>query len=242
MLWSGLDLLFPPACAGCGKLGARWCDQCQQKLTPIPPPLCEVCGRPESTTGTCKQCLATRPAYYALRSCVVYTEPARPALISLKYLHNIGLGEALAWNVASHLAGLGWQADLILPVPLSKQRLLERGYNQVDLIAHPLARLAGWEYQPAALQRTRHTSSQVGLNQGDRRKNVQGAFQAESRLVAGKTILLVDDVTTTGATLDSASLALMQAGAQRVYALTFAKAMPKYGLDHVGSQPSRPSR
>lgn len=241
-MWSGLDLIFPPVCGGCGQLGARWCDKCQQNLTPIPPPICEICGRPLGTAGTCKDCLTTRPAYYALRSCVVYTEPARPALISLKYRQNIGLGEALAWDLALHLDGLGWQADIVLPVPLSKQRLSERGYNQVDLIAHPLARLTGWYYQPSALHRTRHTGSQVGLSSGERRKNVQGAFRAESRLVAGKAILLVDDVTTTGATLGSAARALMDAGAGKVYGLTFAQAISKYGLDHVGSPSSRPSR
>ena len=239
-MWSGLDLIFPPACGGCGKLGVRWCSACQHDLIPIPPPVCDVCGRPLKEPATCKTCINTRPAYYALRSCVVYSEPARPALIKLKYRHEIGLGEALAWNVSSQLDQLGWQADMIIPIPLSKQRLLERGYNQVDLIAHPVARITGWKYQPAALQRVRHTNSQVGLNSAERRKNVQGAFQAVSKLVEGRTILLIDDVTTTGATLDAGSRALVDAGANKVYALTFAKAMPVYGLDNVGSLSSRP--
>lgn len=242
ILWNGLDLIFPPSCGGCGKLGARWCNDCQQKLASVPLPVCEICGKPQNRTGICKECLFIRPAFYALRSCAVYNEPIRPALIKLKYHREIGLGEALAWNVALYLDELGWQADSILPIPLSKQRFAERGYNQVDLIAHPLARLMGWQYVPGALFRTRHTGSQVGLGAGERRKNVLGAFHAESRIVAGKTLLLIDDIATTGATLDSASRALQDAGASKIYALTFAKAMQKYGSDYLKSKPSRPLR
>ena len=242
ILWSSLDLVFPPSCGGCGKQGVRWCDACQQKLSLVPQPVCEVCGQPQRSVGICKACTSTRPAFYALRSCVVYNEPARPALIKLKYHRELGLGEALSWNVAHYLDELGWQADSILPIPLSEQRFAERGYNQVDLIAHPLARLVGWKYVPGALHRTRHTSSQVGLGAGERRKNVLGAFQAESRLVAGKTMLLIDDVATTGATIDSASRALVDAGASKVYALTFARAMNNYGSDYVKSLSSHPSR
>jgi ComF family protein len=154
----------------------------------------------------------------------------------------MGLGEALAWNAANYLTELGWKADSILPIPLSEQRFAERGYNQVDLIAHPLARLVGWSYIPGALHRVRHTSSQVGLGAGERRKNVLGAFQAESHIVSGKTMLLIDDVATTGATIDSASRALLDAGATKVYALTFARAMHNHGYDFVKSLPSHPSR
>lgn len=178
-----------------------------------------------------------------LRSCFIYTEPVRPALISLKYHRAVGLGEALAWDAACYLDNLGWQADLILPIPLSEQRIAERGYNQVDLITHPLARIVDWKYAPDALKRIRHTHSQVGLNVEARRKNVLGAFEADVRSVTGKTILLMDDVATTGSTLESASYALMEAGASKVYALTFAKAMPKFGFDlYNKSIPSRSLR
>ena len=169
-------------------------------------------------------------------------EPVRPALLKLKYHQEIGLGEALAWNLAVFLDELGWQADGIIPIPLSKQRLTERGYNQVDLIAHPLARLMGWRYLRGALHRSRHTQAQVGLSGAVRRKNVLGAFMAQPRLVSGKTVLLVDDITTTGATIGSASASLIQAGATRVYALTVAKALPKYGLDHLKTSSARSLR
>ena len=204
--------------------------------------MCEVCGEPQTTAKTCDRCLTARPAFVALRSCVVFKEPIRPALHKLKYRREVGLGEALAWNAAVFLDKLGWQADAIAPIPLSRQRFAERGYNQVDLIAHPLARLMRWQYLPGALHRSRHTRSQVGLSANERRDNVSGAFLAKHQLVTGKTVLLVDDVATTGATLDSASRSLIEAGAAKVYALTFAKAIHKYGLDHVEQFSARPLR
>lgn len=214
-------------------MGARWCQACQQALEPVPEPLCEVCGEPQLVSGLCQRCKTARPAYLALRSCAVFKEPIRPALHRLKYRREIGLGEALAGEVATYLARLGWQAEAITPIPLSAQRLTERGYNQVDLIAHPVARIFSWQYLPAALRRSRHTRSQVGLSAGQRRENVSGAFSANPQQVAGKSILLVDDVATTGANLEAASQALITAGAQKVYALTFAKALSKHGLDQV---------
>jgi ComF family protein len=235
-----LDLLFSPACGGCGKLGARWCSDCQQNLASVPEPVCEVCGEPQIIAKTCDRCIAARPAFVALRSCVVFKEPIRPALHKLKYRREVELGEVLAWNVADYVDRLGWQADAITPIPLSEQRFTERGYNQVDLIAHPLAQLMRWQYLPGALHRSRHIRSQVGLSANKRRDNVSSAFLAKSQLVTGKTIRLVDDVATTGATLDSASRSLVEAGAAKVYALTFAKAIHKYGLDRVEHFSARP--
>ncbi|MCX7755340.1 MAG: ComF family protein [Anaerolineales bacterium] len=241
-LWSGVDLLFPPRCAGCGKLGQRWCQACRRQLAPPPEPICEICGEPQPQPGICPNCSATRPAFYALRSCAVFKEPLRPALHHLKYRQNRGLAEALAWDCALFLDRLHWQAEVIVPVPLSEQRMRERGYNQAGLIAHSLARLMNWTYQPHALQRIRHTRSQVGLSAAARRENVRAAFSAQDRLVNGKIILLFDDVATTGATLHSASEALRAGGAKRVYALTVAKALPKYGLDRTESFSARSSR
>jgi ComF family protein len=150
------------------------------------------------------------------------------------------VAHVLAWNLAVYLDGLGWQADEIIPVPLSAQRFAERGYNQVDLIARPLASLMRWHYLPQALRRSRHTHSQVGLDGAERRKNVMGAFVADARLVTGKTILLVDDITTTGATIGAASASLMQAGAGKVFTLTVAKALQKYDSDQEKPIAARP--
>jgi ComF family protein len=234
LMWNGLDLIFPPVCAGCGKAGQRWCDKCKQDLVPLPKPICEICGEPQKTTGICKECAALRPAYQALRSWVVFKDPVRIALHKLKYRRDIGLGETLAWPLAEYIeTALAWDIEMVVPVPLSQQRFSERGYNQVALVAHPLAMIKNWKYAPKALKRVKHTRSQVGLSVHERLDNVHNAFSADPRLIADKKILLMDDVATTGATLLSASKSLVSAGARHVYALTTARAVSRYGLDSV---------
>jgi ComF family protein len=241
-MWSGLDLLFPPICGGCGKLGERWCQNCQQNLTPLPKPMCEICGEPQNTIGICKKCISSRPPYRALRSWTVFKPPIQHALHKLKYRRDVALGDALAPHLAEFVSILEWKADLVVSIPLSQQRLSERGYNQVAVIAQPLALINGWRYTPQALQRIKHTRSQVGLSAHERQNNVRGAFSAEPRIVKGKKVLLMDDVATTGATLVAASQALVEAGAEQVYALTVAKALSHYGSDAVLNTPFRPLR
>jgi ComF family protein len=118
---------------------------------------------------------------------------------------------------------LEWNVDAVVPIPLGKSRQAERGYNQVALLGLPLALSLDLPYRPAGLTRIKDTRSQVGLPASERLANVQHAFQAHQDLVQDQTILLLDDVTTTGATLESATQALLQAGAHEVYALTLAR-------------------
>jgi ComF family protein len=151
----------------------------------------------------------------------------------MKYGRNASLGDTLAPHLAVFTRKLGWQVDLVVPVPLGKQRMKERGYNQVGLLARPLAGLLGWRYTPQALVRTRETRSQVGPSPLERKENISGAFRAEPALVVGKDILLMDDVVTTGATLEACSDALVKAGAGKVYALTLARALMHHGLQIV---------
>jgi ComF family protein len=128
---------------------------------------------------------------------------------------------------------LGWTFDVIAPVPLGQKRMKERGYNQVALIAKPLSLSMNRYYQPVALKRRRETRSQVGLSAGERRANVHEAFIADPRLVRGRSVLVMDDVATTGATLSSSAEALLQAGASQVYAITVARALPHHGLNLI---------
>lgn len=156
------------------------------------------------------------------------------ALHRLKYRRDLALGEALAWPLAQYVeTALGWDVDLIVPIPLSQGRSVERGYNQVALVAQPLALIKNWTYAPKALARVKHTRSQVGLNAQERLENVRDAFCADPRLVRSKKVLLLDDVATTGATLFSASRSLVEAGAREVYALTTARAISRYGFDRT---------
>lgn len=139
------------------------------------------------------------------------------------------MGDALAAQMLPFVEELGWQFDALVPIPLGKQRLKERGYNQVGMIAKPLALALNMEYAPRALTRRKETRSQVGLSKHERKENIGGAFEAAD-FVRGRTMLLMDDVATTGSTLSAAAQALSAAGAREVYALTVARALPQHGL------------
>jgi ComF family protein len=168
-----------------------------------------------------------------MRSWLIFEGPIRHALHTLKYRRNVALGDVLAQHLMEYVDALGWSVDLVVPVPLGRRRMNERGYNQVGLVARPLAAIQGWRYSPQVLARVRETRSQVGLSATERRENVSGAFCANAALVSEKTILLMDDVATTGATLASCADVLQKAGAQTVYALTLARALPHHGLQVV---------
>ena len=142
----------------------------------------------------------------------------------------MGLGDALAAPFARFAESLHWPIDLVVPVPLGRKRQQERGYNQVDLIARPFSLALGLDYRPAALKRNRDTASQVGLSAAERRANMKDAFSAKASVVRGKTVLVLDDVSTTGSTLSSSAEALFQYGAKDVFALTVARALPHHGL------------
>jgi ComF family protein len=229
-LWGSLDWLFPPVCGGCNKVGFRWCPECRRQVQPVPEPVCQICGLPLNHPGFCDTCLKSQPPFRALRSWLVFEGPIRRALHTLKYRRNVALGDALAQYLAEYVDGLGWPVDLVVPVPLGRQRMTERGYNQVGLVARPLAAIQGRHYSPQILVRARETRSQVGLSATERKENVFGAFRAESVLVSGKNILVMDDVATTGATLASCAETLLKAGAHTVYTLTLARALPHHGL------------
>lgn len=174
------------------------------------------------------------PVYCLLRSWAVFDSPIQDALHTLKYRRNVaGFGDALALQMADFVRSLHWPLDMIVPVPLGRKRLRERGYNQVALVARPLAYELDLTYAPQVLQKTRETRSQVGLNMLERRENVRQAYQADPSGVKRKVILLMDDVATTGSTLSACSEALLSAGAQEVYALTVARALPHHDLNRV---------
>lgn len=148
----------------------------------------------------------------------------REALHCLKYEGNIPLGEILARNLIDLIAPLHWDIDLVTPVPQSLARKSERGYNQAALLAKPVALALEWQYYPQAIKKVRDNRSQVGLNWDQRWENVSGAFEANPKFVDHKRVLVVDDVTTSGATVSHCAQALLKAGADVVYAVTLARA------------------
>ncbi len=148
----------------------------------------------------------------------------RKAIHRLKYKRDVALGEALAQPMIRCLQTQAWPIDLVAPVPLGLARKAERGYNQAALLARPIALSLGLEYRSNIVWRGRETRSQVGLSAEARRENVAGAFWAKAVQVRGKRVLIVDDVLTTGATVNACAQAVIEAGAECVYGLTLARA------------------
>jgi ComF family protein len=135
------------------------------------------------------------------------------------------MGEILARPLVIYLGILNWPVDLVIPVPASLARLAERGYNQVSLLARPIGLGLELPYRPHALVKVRETRSQVGLSAKERQENVRGVFRADQQIVKGKSVLVVDDVTTTGSTLEECAQALVRVGARQVYGLTLARSV-----------------
>lgn len=223
--WAALDLLFPPNCASCNRTGTRWCQECRHQTIQIEPPFCQLCGQPTTSPSICPSCKVFPPSLIAIRSWAVFEGPVRKALHRVKYSRDLALAETLAREMFHVTQDQGWDLDLIVPVPLSKKRLRERGFNQAVLLARPLAWRMSIPSNSKALRRIRDTLSQVGLNVEQRRDNVSEAFVASSKQVVGKNILLVDDVATSGSTLNACANALWNAQAKNVYGLTLTRAV-----------------
>lgn len=224
LVWDGLDWIYPPRCGGCEKPGSRWCSSCEQKSKIIQSPICMRCGQNINDGEECGNCRQHPPSYSALRSRYLFEGPLRLALHRLKYKNDIALGETFSYPLIGLFHDTNWSPDIIVPVPLGVARQAERGYNQASLLAYPLALATGIKYKGKVLKKVRETSSQVGLSFDERRTNVRDAFRAEKKIVLGKKVLIIDDVCTSGATLDACSSALLDEGAKEVFALTLARA------------------
>lgn len=222
---NSLDWLFPPRCSGCGRLGEAWCQSCRSQVELILEPYCQLCGTPKQEGAECLNCASWEYSFQAARAWGRYSGALRKAILSLKKRHNIQLGFELAKSMAQVLAAQEWQIDLVVPIPLAPQRLAQRGYNQAELLAKPLANMAGLRYAGNILSRRHETVKQFELHAAQRWENLLGAFQAEAVEVRGARILLVDDIMTTGATLNAGTIALKRAGARQVYTLTLAKTL-----------------
>jgi competence protein ComFC len=223
LAWAGLDWLYPPLCGGCGSSGSRWCSSCCKNTPLIPDSICRKCGEILKSPGECNHCQDYPPSYIASRSWAVFNGSIRNALHRLKYQGDIALGEILARPLVGMLNSWNWDIDVITAVPLGVARRKERGYNQSALLAIPLSLGSSKTYESRALLKIRETRSQVGLSLTQRRENVDEAFHARYNYVNGKSVLVVDDVTTSGATLEACSHALLDAGARQVYCLTLAR-------------------
>ncbi len=224
-MWEAVDWVYPPYCGGCGKFGERWCSDCQTQIERMPAEICPTCGNPFLGGTLCERCTAEPPAFLQLRSAAIFKGSIRKAIHQLKYNRDLGLGEALSKHLIDLVDEFGWPLDCVTSVPLSNAHLTERGYNQSNLLARPLALIRHIPFMPQALKRIRETRTQVGLSAKEREINVRDAFWANANLVRNKTVVVIDDVTTTGSTIRSCASALHVAGALSVYGLTLARAV-----------------
>lgn len=225
-IWSFLDLLYPPVCAGCDIQGFRWCAACQDNINRLTEPICKVCGVPlqNDDAEICQNCLTNPPSFKGLRSYALFEGPIRRAIHKLKYRGEISLGFLLAEKLVTCYSEWEWQVDLVIPVPLGVARLSERGYNQAALLARPLALYLGISFRPNGLMRLRETRSQVGLSYEQRLENVRNVFSAREEIVAAKKVLIIDDVATSSATINACAQAILASGGNEVYGLTVARA------------------
>lgn len=228
-----LDFLLPPRCGGCGELidqNCALCGTCWSKLSFITKPFCETCGFPfelESEGGAiCGSCLRSAPVFTKLRSAFCYENQSRDLI--LRFKHGDATYLTPLFTQWMEVAGreLLEKADFLLPVPLHWKRLIKRGYNQAAFLAQGLAKKTGKDCFPNVLRRMRSTESQGHLTLLERRKNVSGAFyvrKQDKKILLGKTVLLIDDVFTTGATITECTKILKKAGAREINILTFAR-------------------
>ena len=232
---AALDLVFPPVCLACRRAteggGRGLCGACWGATRFIERPFCERLGLPfaqDLGTGLLSPDAMAHPPVFGRARAVARFEdgPARRLMHGLKYGDRLDLARPLGAWMARAGAELLAESDIIVPIPLHRGRLWRRQFNQAAVLAGEVSRLSGVAWDPMALRRVKATASQVGMTRPQRIANVQGAFAVvpeRAWAVAGRRVLLVDDVLTTGSTLNAAARALLRAGAAGVDVLVFAR-------------------
>ncbi len=217
------NLLFPPRCGGCYTAGSLWCGQCRAAVKPVDPPWCEKCGEPNTPARLCSKCRVQPLRIEQIRSVALFLGPLRQGIHRFKYERLAGLAAPFGAMLADYWRAKQLTADWLIPVPLHPSRERDRGYNQSNLLAQRLAAQVGIPVSAKGLRRTRATAVQMELNAAQRKENVSGAFACADERVRGARVVIIDDVCTTGATLEACAVALLKTGAASVMGLTLAR-------------------
>jgi ComF family protein len=218
-----LEFLLPPRCGGCRTVGAWLCRRCHARIRRLEEPLCRRCGVELPSVREECGCRNRLKSLSRLRSAVAYEGPIEVAVHRFKYQGWRRLAEPLALLIAERMMVEGLAAGVVLAVPLHPSRLKQRGFNQAELLAGELRRRLTLAAPRGELARTRATPPQVGHDRRWRLQNVQGAFEWRGDALGGTPIVLVDDVATTGATLDACASALRECGSGPVIGLSVAR-------------------
>lgn len=219
-----LDLIYPVKCPFCGTVtGDGICEECRKRIQKIEEPYCMKCGKPvqEKEQEYCYDCGRKAHEFEEGRGLWLHKSPVSDALYAFKYQNRRIYGEIFGRELAETYGGYlrRKKVNLIIPIPLHRKKLRSRGYNQAEILARVLSEETGIPLETKLLVRQRATAPQKQLNDKARRKNIRGAFAARGT-ADGKNIVLVDDIYTTGSTLDEAARILRKAGAQNVFFLT----------------------
>lgn len=219
-----VDFLFPSHCIGCGKIGAFLCESCSRNLPKISLPICNKCGKPESTAVLCPTCWGWQSQIDGIRSPFRFEGVIRQVIHELKY-HNL---KAIAGRAAEllfdYLQFNPMPGEVLVPVPLHKKRLRQRGYNQSELLVNELSKLTALPVIGNCLLRVKDSLPQAKTaTVNARRSNVANAFICTDQRLNSKHVLLIDDVCTSGATLEGCATALKSAGVISVWGLTLAR-------------------
>ena len=223
---SALDFLLPMRCLCCGREGGLLCEPCSAALPRLEPPYCDLCAA-GSVVGECRYCREQarqqgRPLD-GLRAPYLFQGAVRDVVHRFKYENARAAAPLLGRLLAEYLAANPLPGDCLMPVPLHSAKLRERGYNQAELLAKEVGKIAGLPVDTKLLYRIRNTPAQVrAVNRQQRIANTTDAFAVRGS-AASQSIILIDDVSTTGSTLTAAAAALKQAGAASVWALVLAR-------------------
>ncbi len=231
------EIIFPPQCLGCAEIlhrsnGHIFCPDCEEKITFITGSICDICGTtfPDSPDQNhlCGDCLKTKPYFSCARAIFSYDDAILNSIHQFKYKSDLSVGEILS----DFMAGFSFPdidfADysLIIPVPLHIKRLRERGFNQSLILARAIGEKHQIPVDFSLLKRHKFILTQTGSNKKERKQNIKGAFEVtDKKKISGKSIILIDDVYTTGATVNECAKTLMKAGAQKVSVLTLARVL-----------------
>ena len=218
-----LDALYPPECVGCGSGGKVICDRCAGELPALLPPYCEVCATPGDFIR-CPPCTDIAPSFDGIRAPFLYAGVMRRAILAFKYGGVKAVGAPLGGMLADYVTDNPLPGDLVAAVPMHSRRRRERGYNQAELLAREASRRLGLACQGDLLARSRYVEPQAGTaNAAARVANVAGSVAVKGgRDIAGARVIVVDDVATTGNTMQACAEALKEAGAESVWGLTLA--------------------
>jgi competence protein ComFC len=227
--WTAIDWLYPPECCNCKRRGFVICPDCFSDIEVLRGNACQGCGYPINRgKDQCEDCKSSQPAFTQMRSWAKYAGPAQQAIHSLKYQRNLALGAILAKPLIEIVQRSGWTIDLIVPVPLSRSHKRMRGYNQAAAISRNVARYLNIQHSNNAVKRIKETESQISLDVNKRFTNLMDAFYAIPATLNKKNILVIDDVITTGATMQNCALALQKAGAGSIYCVSVARALLRH--------------